>query len=230
MARRAILAAALCALAAGLSATPASAHEGSPDYESLVRAVTPPIPGFSVEVLNGDDRLEVHNTGSRTVTIDGYNKEPYLRMSTGGKVEVNLRSPAHYLNQDRFSGAKVPASADPKLAPRWQVVARTGRYEFHDHRMHWMAKSVPAQVTDKSVRTKVFDWKVPLHAQGTAGEISGELFWRGSGGGAPLGAYVALALLALLGGTTRPARAPPSRSAASPSVRASPHARRGEQT
>ena len=47
MARRIAVAAALCALAAGIPATSALAHEGNPDYESLVRAVTPPIPGFT---------------------------------------------------------------------------------------------------------------------------------------------------------------------------------------
>jgi len=93
----------------------------------------------------------------------------------------------------------VPASADPKAAPSWRVVERTGRYEFHDHRMHWMAKNVPAQVKDRSARTKIFDWKVPLRTGATTGTISGELFWRGSSGGPPAAAFVALALLIALG-------------------------------
>ena len=200
MARRTAAAAALCALALGIPAGFASAHEGNPDYESLVRGVTPPIAGFSVEVLNGDDRLGVRNTGRQTVTIVGYNEEPYIRMRPGGKVEVNLRSPAYYLNQDRFYGAKVPASAKAGVAPRWRTVARTGRYEFHDHRMHWMAKRTPEQVTDKAKRTKIFDWSVPLRAQGAAGAITGELYWRGTGSAAPAGAYLALGALVLLGG------------------------------
>ena len=139
-------------------------------------------PASPSQVLNGDDRLEVENAGRSAVTIDGYSKDPYIRMSPGGKVEVNLRSPAYYLNQDRFYGTKVPASATAKAAradPQWRTVARTGRYEFHDHRMHWMAKSVPQQVTDKAKRTKIVDWSVPLHAQGATGAISGSLFWRG---------------------------------------------------
>jgi hypothetical protein len=202
MARRTILAAALCALMAGVTAASASAHEGNPGYESLVRGVTPQIAGFSVEVLNGDDRLEVQNTGKSTVTIYGYNrkpKDPYVRLSPDGTVAVNLRSPAYYLNQDRFFGAKVPASADPRLTPQWRVVERNGRYEFHDHRMHWMSKTVPQQVTDRSKRTKIVDWQVPLEAQGATGAIKGELFWRGSEPGAPVGAIVALGAIVLLG-------------------------------
>ena len=200
MARQIGLAAALLALATGLTATSAPAHEGSPNYESLVRGVTPRIAGFTVEVLNGDDRLAVQNAGASTITIDGYNTEPYLRLSPGGEVEVNLRSPAHYLNQDRFYGAKVPDSADAKLAPQWKLVARTGRYEFHDHRMHYMGRNVPQQVTDESKRTKVFDWSVPVRAQSTTGAIRGQLFWRGADSGAPVGAYAALGVLVLLGG------------------------------
>ncbi|MDP2712991.1 MAG: LPXTG cell wall anchor domain-containing protein [Solirubrobacteraceae bacterium] len=200
MARRIVRAAALCALAVGLSVTTASAHEGNPNFESLIRSVTPAIPGFSAEVLNGDDRLVVRHTGRGTVMIDGYNSEPYIRMRPDGRVEVNLRSPAYYLNQERFYGARVPAAADARAAPRWRVVERTGRFEFHDHRIHWMAERVPQQVTDESQRTKVVDWDVPVRAGGVTGAISGELFWRGTGGGAPVGAFVALGAIVLLGG------------------------------
>ena len=84
MARRIIFAPALAALAAALLASSAFAHAGNPNYESLVDGVTPSIPGFSVVVLNGDDSLEAVNHGSRTITIDGYNEEPYVRMAADG--------------------------------------------------------------------------------------------------------------------------------------------------
>ena len=42
MARRIVLATALCALAVSAGSAPALAHEGNPDYESLVRAVLMP--------------------------------------------------------------------------------------------------------------------------------------------------------------------------------------------
>jgi hypothetical protein len=201
MARRTLVAA-IIALAAFIPAASAFAHAGNPNYESIVRAVKPPIPGFSVEVLSGDDRLAVANHGASTVTIDGYNREPYVRLAPDGTVAVNMRSPAYYLNKDRFTGGTVPASADAKAAPDWQVVERTGRYEFHDHRMHWMAQNVPTQVKDRSARTKIFDWKVPVRAGATKGAIDGELFWRGSSGGPPAGAFVGLAALVLLGGSS----------------------------
>jgi hypothetical protein len=193
-----LLAAALAALAAALHAPSAFAHAGNPKYESLVEGVTPRISGFSVVVLNGDDRLEVVNHSTQTITIDGYSQEPYLRMAPDGTVSVNVRSPAYYLNVNPTETAAVPASASAKAASQWKVVAHDGRYQFHDHRIHWMAKSTPQQVKDTSVRTKVVDWRVPLHAGGTDGEIAGTLFWRGSSGGPPVAAFVVLALIVLL--------------------------------
>jgi hypothetical protein len=199
MARR-TLAAAFVALTALITATSAFAHAGNPNFESVVRTVAPAIPGFSVQVLSGDDRLAVVNRGRTVVTIDGYNREPYLRLSPDGTVAVNTRSPALYLNKDRLNEGTVPPSADPKAAPQWKVVERTGRYEFHDHRMHWMSRGAPEQVKDKSKRTKVFDWQVPLRAGATPAAIDGELFWRGSAGGPPAGAFAGLVLIVLLGG------------------------------
>jgi LPXTG-motif cell wall-anchored protein len=68
--------------------------------------------------------------------------------------------------------------------------------------MHWMSKNVPQQVTDTSKRTRIVDWHVPLRAQGATGAISGELFWRGSGPGAPVGAFIAFGAIVLLGGAS----------------------------
>ncbi len=199
MPRSIAFAAALAALA--IAAAPALAHEGNPNYESLVTGVTPQLAGVTVDVLNGDDRLEIVNRGTRTVVLEGYNREPYVRLAPGGEVAVNLRSPAYYLNRVRLDTAavEVPDAADPQAAPVWKVVERTGRFEFHDHRMHWMAKGDPPQVRDKGSRTKVFDWRIPVRADGGNGAISGTLYWRGSSAGAPVGAFVGFGALLLVG-------------------------------
>jgi hypothetical protein len=181
-----------------LFAASAAAHAGNPNYESLVNGVTPNIPGFSVVVINGDDRLEAVDRSPATVVIDGYQQEPYVRMDPDGTVAVNLRSPAYYLNSDREGTAPIPASANPKATPDWKVVAHDGRFQFHDHRMHWMGAKNPPQVKDTAVRTKITDWRVPVHTAGKDGAITGTLFWRGSSGGPPAGAFIGLAAFLLL--------------------------------
>ena len=137
---------ALCALA-----PTAVAHEGNPNYNSEVRAIVPAIPGLAAEVLGGDDRIELRNGSDSVVVVEGYRDEPYLRFLPDGTVQVNRRSPALYLNEDRFAQVKVPSSADPKATPSWKRVAENGRYDWHDHRIHWMAKTQPEKVrTDES--------------------------------------------------------------------------------
>jgi hypothetical protein len=194
MRRIALLAAVAVAVVA---ATPALAHEGNPDYESVITAVEG-VEGLRAEILNGDDRLLLVNTGSAPVIVEGYDGEPYARIQPRGTVEVNERSSATYLNEERFGQVDVPAAVDPKAPPKWKAVGRNGRFEFHDHRVHWMLENKPPKVDDESKRTKIMDWKVPLRAGSTSASIDGQLFWRGrSEGVSP--AIIALCALLILG-------------------------------
>src|SRR4051812_19329039 len=188
-------------LLALLAAAPAFAHQGNPNYRSVIHGVTPAEPGLKLQVLNFDDRLQLDNRTGKAVVVRGYQNEPYLRLLGDGTVEVNRNSPAFYLNNDRTSTGKVPANAKAGATPSWQVVDRAGRFQWHDHRIHWMSAIPPKQVTDKSKRTKVFDWKVPVQVGSTKGSVDGTLFWAGAvgGSGAPVGAIAGLGAIALLG-------------------------------
>jgi len=195
MTRRIIAVAALLAVAL---AAPAAAHDGNPNFLSEIGGIEPRTDGVSVEVLNRDDRMLLHNTSGEDVLIRGYDDEPYARVLADGTVEVNTDSEAYYLNDDRFGQVEVPAGVDGKGEPQWKEIAKTGRFEWHDHRFHWMAEGTPPQVQDESVRTKVFDWSVPIEIGGQPGAITGELFWTPlPGGGAPLGAIVGGAALVI---------------------------------
>jgi len=189
----------LLACLVGMAATAgtAAAHGGNPKFRSEFRAVQPGVPGIEVDVLNYDDRLLMINRSGKTVAISGYDGEPYARLLADGTVEVNRRSPTHYLNEERYGGTPVPASARVNAPPQWQVVSRTGRFEWHDHRIHWMAKNaVPPQVKDEDVRTKVFDWSVPIRVGSQRARLRGTLFWQPlAASGVPTAAVVALVLL-----------------------------------
>jgi hypothetical protein len=171
------VAALIVAVALLAGATAASAHQGSPNFLSQIKRVTPAVDGLDVTILSRDDRLLLHNASGRTVVVEGYSDEPYARIDPDGTVSVNTDSQAYYLNQERDGQVELPDGVDSKGEPQWKEVSRTGRFEWHDHRMHWMAKGDPEVVKDKDVRTKVFDWKVPLQVDGRPGAIAGTLFW-----------------------------------------------------
>lgn len=183
------------AVAAALAcAAPASAHSADPHY--LTRVDRTPS-GVTVDVLNRSDQLELRNRSGEDVVIEGYNRDPYARISADGTVAVNTRSPAYYLNQDRYGDVPVPDGVDGTGAPRWKVLDKVGRFAWHDHRMHWMAKSRPPQVKDPDVRTKIFDWTVPVRVGGRPGAIDGTLFWTPRPG-APTALIVALLVVTVV--------------------------------
>ena len=165
-------------LAALVLSPAAAAHGGGgTNYRSEVTAVTP-ADGLIVLVLDNDDRLRL--TAERETTVLGYEREPYLRFTSAG-VFRNARSPATYLNEERFGGVELPAEADPKAKPRWVKVADGRTYEWHDHRIHWMSTIPPRQVRDApDARHHVFDWRVPISVEGQPGAIAGTLDYEPS--------------------------------------------------
>ncbi len=194
---RAATGAMLAMLAALALCSSAYAHQGDPDFRSEINSIEPAIPGLEVEVLNYDDSLELRSSGEREVVVLGYSDEPYLRFRADGTVQVNTRSPAYYLNDDRYGAVDVPPVADAEAAPEWKTVAEDGRYAWHDHRSHYMGKGTPEQVNDESERTKVFDYEVPLEVDGAQASIDGSLYWSARSDGFPLLPFLALGLVLL---------------------------------
>ncbi len=169
-------------------------------YRTYITRVAPSVPGLSLHVLEFADRLIMVNHTGRTVTVYGYQQEPYVRVLANGTVEVNLHSPAYYLNQSFYGDVAVPASASPDATPRWSVIDRAGQFEWHDHRIHWMSPLLPPEVTNQAKRTKVFEWEVPIRVGAQPATIYGQLFWvPEEGTKTPVAAIVALVAIVLGG-------------------------------
>jgi len=181
------------------SGNPINDQGSNYDYRSNITSVTPRVRGLSLEVLEFADRLILTNHTGKTVTVYGYEGEPYARVLADGTVEVNTDSPAYYLNQSFYAQVSVPASASSRVTPHWVVADRTGRFEWHDHRIHWMSPIPPAQVKDKSKRTLIFNWQVPIRVGTQMGDINGQLFWTPESSKAPTAVIVLGVAIVLLG-------------------------------
>lgn len=177
------------------SGNPINDQGSSYHYRTYITSITPKVPGLSVEVLEFADRLLLRNNTGQTVTVYGYSGEPYARVLSNGAAEQNTRSPAVYLNTSFYAQVSVPPYANATASPTWVTVDRTGQFEWHDHRIHWMSPVTPPQVKDASKRTKIFAWSVPIRVGSTPGAIDGELFWVPESSKAPAGALAALAAI-----------------------------------
>lgn len=172
------------------SQNPINDQGSSYEYRSNITAITPSVPGLSIEVLEFADRLLLRNHTGRTVTIYGYEGEPYARVLANGTAEQNVRAPATYLNTNFYADVVVPPIASASAPPKWEVVDRTGEFEWHDHRIHWMSPVPPATVKNKGKRTLIFDWRVPIMVGTSKGAINGQLFWMPESSKAPLAVII----------------------------------------
>jgi hypothetical protein len=166
----------LLAVGALIGVPGASAHLGGPKgYKSTVLGLSPPERGISARMLGGDDRMLLHNDSGKVLIIKGYNGEPYLRFSPDGVYE-NDRSPALYLNQNRFANIQVPPVASAKAQPQWEKMLPGHAFTWHDHRVHWMSPIPPPAVQkDPGKRHHVFNWKIPAELGGKPVTIRGSL-------------------------------------------------------
>jgi hypothetical protein len=200
-------------LAAGLSlvasvlfgASPVSADAAGPtDYRSEISGVEPATDAISVTIEGGDAFVRIAAVAGSEVLVFGYEGEPYLRIDADGTVMENRRSPATYLNRDRY-GSDVPESASADAEPEWVVVARNGAYAWHDHRAHRMEPFAPV---DASRGDTVLEGVIPIDVDGRAVSILVTTRWMPAPSAWPavLGAIIGTAatVLAAMAGRVAP--------------------------
>lgn len=142
------------------------------DTVSVVQSVSPALPdGVSIDIVGGDTFLRVRATG-HSVTVAGYEDEPYLRISADGLVEENTASQTSSINTSRYGGT---ATSTAGALPVWRAVASDGTVMWHDHRIHWMSPVRPAVIDPDGT---VLKWEVPVAVDGTVHTVRGTLYLR----------------------------------------------------
>lgn len=190
---------ALLGLAAALSPATGHAHQGNPDYRSVINELQPPVEGIELEVIDYDADIRLTAPPETRIDIPGYDGEPYARILPDGTVQVNQRSRAAYLNTERYGNASVPDTVDAEAPPEWETVRNDGIFQWHDHRSHWMSPEPPERLQGVNERTKVFDYEIPIEVDGEPVMIAGTLFWVGSESGSKL-PFIIAGIVIILGG------------------------------
>lgn len=174
----------VCAMFVVVPAPRAFAHGPTPDATNYRSAVTDVVDRDGAParlqdviwtVLGGDGLLQVCTAGDAEVVVAGYNAEWYLRVGPDGVFE-NRNSPAVYLNADRYGNVTVPPDIDPSAAPDWRRIADDRQWQWHDHRIHWMAPTPPPAVGARpGVEQEVLTWAVPFQVADRRLEARGVL-------------------------------------------------------
>ncbi|HEY3183354.1 MAG TPA: hypothetical protein VGJ77_10995 [Gaiellaceae bacterium] len=162
------------ALLVALVGAPAALAHGSGSKQGWVSSVERIVNAGGIQAeASGDGHFKFTAPAGKTVIVDGYSNEPYLRFA-GGKVYENELAPTAYVNRDE----PVPPRADAKAAPRWNEAATGRTYTWHDHRTHWMGTNEPAAVQrDPHKAHHIFDWRVSGTVDAKRFAIIGSLDW-----------------------------------------------------
>lgn len=165
-----------------MSGSPASAHTltGVPatNYQSVLLAPTPAVPGVTIRVRDLGARVEVSNSTRTDVVISGYAGEPFLRVGPRGVFE-NLRSPTVYQNMSTITGLPypVPPEATADAVPVWSRIQGGHVARWRDRRTRH-AGATPAAVRDAPhVSHLVSTWSIPLQWGTTQIVANGLIRW-----------------------------------------------------
>lgn len=124
------------------------------NYQTVLAPLSPALKGVRIEPVDLGSQLELTNVGEKSVTVLGYEGEPYLRVGPAG-VFRNRLSPATYANTTRNAQGAIPSYADASKPPEWIKISSNDWARWHDHRAHWMGTQEPPKVRAEPGREQV---------------------------------------------------------------------------
>lgn len=179
----------------------ASAHGEAHLYQSVIRGIEPagPASGVTARIIDFDSQIELANHSGKTVTVEGYEGEPYARIEPDGAVLLNAHSPSMAPSNDRLGRTPPTGDEDADAPPNWIQVADDGRFAWFDRRIQYRRKGLPEVVNDEAVRTRVRSWSIPITVGHQSVAVKGDLYWLGRRP-FPTGVFLAILLLTAAGG------------------------------
>ena len=165
------LACAVAAAALLLAAPVALAHQGNPNYRSVVKRSRPQTQGVDVAILNFDDACSAQHERQGRRRSSTTSSSRTSQLLADGTVQVNTNSEAYYLNEDRLGEtrgaegprlrAEVEGALQERRASSGTTIACTG----------W-ATATRRSLKDKGEETKIDDWTDPDPGRGHRGRRS----------------------------------------------------------
>ncbi|MCL2542569.1 MAG: hypothetical protein FWE71_08945 [Nocardioidaceae bacterium] len=145
-------------------------------FRTVVTGIQPKVAGVSAKAAPNGESITVTNTTSTPLYVDGYQHEPYLKITDHG-VWQNKLSPATYLNKEQTIGT-LPQQANADKPPVWVRIASTDVATWHDHRIHWMgSQEPPVTQSDPGHSHLINKWSIPTEYGKRHGAIVGTLTW-----------------------------------------------------
>ena len=154
----------LAAAMAAVWAVPAGAHQGNPNYRSVIDRVTPTVPGVKLQVLGYDSYFQLTDQHGHEVD-DLRLRRRALRADPHGRHRRGEPTLARDLPQRQRTSRRrrCRRSPTPKAPPQWKR-RRQVRHLHLARPPHALdgRRTCRRRSRTSSKKTKVFDYKIPL--------------------------------------------------------------------
>jgi hypothetical protein len=137
---------------------------------------TSQVAGLEIRLSQGPvPALYVHNSTARTLSIEGAEGEPFLRIGPAG-VHANVRSPSYHAG-GALTIRNVPAWASASASPRWKKISDRPVWGWLEYRTA-VAPEQQERAGLGPVERVVHTWTIPMSLGGRPVNVRGTVVWK----------------------------------------------------